>query len=261
MSETTGQEAPAVASETPTPAAATAPAESQVVDTQATTEEEGTAAPERTYTKAELQDRIERETAKAAAKAERRAYREALATLGANAQGQQQPQPSDSGRPTRHQGESDDSFIDRMTDWKLDQRTAQTEAQKVTTKVKSIYSETEKLTGMDAADLTQVATEMGATLGTAITESDMAAKLFAHLATNEAELARLKALPPYRQAAEIGKLEDKLSSAPAPRTSKAPAPINPVGSRGSAANSADLANLPMEQYIEARRKQGARWAR
>lgn len=261
MSETTGQEAPAVASETPTPAAATAPADTQVVDTQATTEEESTATPERTYTKAEMQDRIERETAKAAAKAERRAYREALATLGANAQAQQQPQASDEGRPSRHQGESDDAFTERLVDWKLERRTAQSEMQKVSTKVKSIYSETEKLTGMDEADLTQVATEMGATLGTAITESDMAAKLFAHLATNQAEMTRLKALPPYRQAAEIGKLEDKLSSAPAvPKVSKAPAPITPIGSRGNG-GPIDAANMSVAQWAEHMKKNGSKWVR
>jgi hypothetical protein len=93
----------------------------------------------------------------------------------------------------------------------------------------------------------------------AILDSDVAAKITAHLTSNPDDAERISALSPARQAAEIGKLEARISSQTV-KASNAPAPIKPIGNRGGSANS-DLAKSSMEDYIAARAKQGARWAR
>lgn len=263
MSETTGQEAPAVASETPNPEVAldNKATVTPEADTQAASEE-STAEP-KSFTQEELNEIVKKEKARAEAKAERRVLR-ALEGLKPPQAPQQQYQAPVDTRPTRFNGENDDAYLDRLTDWKLDQRErassqqrAQEQTKTLADKTERMYAEAAKVPGFDREDFD--ALPLTPILAQALVESDQGAKLMAHMSANPDEVARIATLSPARQAAEIGKLEARVASAP--KTSKAPAPISPVGSRGSAANSADLANLPMDQYIEARRKQGARWAR
>lgn len=54
-------------------------------------------------------------------------------------------------------------------------------------------------------------------MNAAIMESDIAGEIAYHLATNPDEARRIAALTPHSQAREIGKLEAKLSAAPAPQ--------------------------------------------
>ena len=67
----------------------------------------------------------------------------------------------------------------------------------------------------------------------ALLDSDMRAKLAVHLLSNKADVERISQLSPARQASELGKLEAKLSIVPAKKISSAPAPITPVGGKGS----------------------------
>ena len=119
MSETTGQELSAVASEVPPPEVAQVPATAPEADTQAADDGQDTAAP-KTFTQAELDDILQKRLAKAEAKAERRVLR-----ILESQQTQKQPQyqqPQTEARPQRQSGEGDDAYLDRLTDWKLDQR-------------------------------------------------------------------------------------------------------------------------------------------
>ena len=59
-------------------------------------------------------------------------------------------------------------------------------------------------------------------------ESDLAPEILYFLGKNPSELARLKGLPPYVGALEIGKLEYKLKNAAKRTSTQAPAPITPV---------------------------------
>lgn len=262
MSDMTGQEAPAVASETPNPEAAQDnKAALPEVDTQATTEE--STAEAKTFTQEELNDIVKKEKARAEAKAERRVLKALERIAPAPAQPQFQA-PQVDAKPARRDGETDDAYLDRLTDWKLDQRDrashqqkAQEQTQTLAKKTESMYAEAAKLPGFDREEFD--ALPLTQAIAQALVDSDQTPQLMAYMTTHPEEVDRIAALSPARQAAEIGKLEVKVAAAP--KVSKAPAPINPIGSRGSAANSADLANLPMEQYIEARKKQGARWAR
>jgi hypothetical protein len=260
--ESTGQEAPAVASEAAPPATTT---EQTVV-----TPPDGTAPPEedkepvapKTYSEEEVQERIERATAKAAAKAERRAFREASQIM----QRQQQPvqQPVDD-KPRRDQFASEDDFVDRLTDWKLDQRDKSANQQRqaaqetaTNTKTESLYKEAAKLPGFDREAFEEL--PLTATMAHALVESDTSAKLMAYLTSNPDEVDRINVLSPVKQAAEMGKLETKLASAPTVKAPKAPAPISTVGN-GNTKTVTNLNTSNMDDFKKQFKAAGSRWIR
>jgi hypothetical protein len=95
-----------------------------------------------------------------------------------------------------------------------------------------------------------------------IGDSDFGPHVVYHLAKHPETVRRINELSPLAAAREIGRIEASLSTPAAPRekpASKAPAPITPV--RSSAPAAVDLASANMDQYIAARRKQGATFRR
>lgn len=264
MSETTGQEAPAVASETPNPEAAQDnKAPSQPLDTQAEGTEE-TTAETKTFTQAEMDEVVKKAKASAEAKTERRILR-ALEKLTPNQQAapQQQYQAPQDAKPSRREGENDDAYLERLTDWKLDQRDrassqqrAQEHTKSLATKTERIYAEAAKVPGFDREEFD--ALPLTPILAETLIESDKAPQLMAYMSANPEEVACIAALSPARQAAEIGKLEAKVAAAP--KVSKAPAPITPIGSRGNG-GPIDAANMSVAQWAEHMKKNGSKWVR
>jgi len=240
-------------------------------ETEATPATETQAAPEvkseadaKTFTQEQLNEIVQKEKAKAEAKAERRAlkaYRETLERV--IPQQQQAPQQADTGRPTRSQFNDDDDYVEAMTDWKMgqrDQAARQSQqaqvARTVETKTESIYAEAQKIPGFDRQEFDEL--PLTPAIAAALVDSDVPAQLMHYMAANPGEVAEIAKLSPARQAAAIGKLEDKVSKAPA--MSKAPPPLKAVGTRGSPGNG-DMAKASMDDYIAIRAKQGARWAK
>lgn len=83
----------------------------------------------------------------------------------------------------------------------------------------------------------------------AIMESDMVHDVNYFLAKNPAEAERISVLPPLAQVREIGRIEAKLASAPAPvvKPSSAPEPITPV--KGASTPSGDLDDkIPIAEW-------------
>ncbi len=261
-----GQDAPAVPSEAQTPDPAQTNAGTDAAGTETASGEKETPVEPKTLTltEDELRDRIERATAKASAKAERRALRQAHEMLVQTAGRQQQPTQQQDDRPRREAYASDDDYFDKLTDWKLEQRdnrqkvTAQQEQIRSTgEKAEKIYADAEKLSGLDRDDLDEVVGKFTPVIAQALVESDVSAKLLTHMAMHPEDLQRIAALSPTRQAAEIGKLETKLTNtAKPPRT---PAPIEPVGGGQSPLKS--LASMSADEYYAARVKQRPGWAR
>lgn len=79
-----------------------------------------------------------------------------------------------------------------------------------------------------------------------IRDSDVGPDLAYHLGKNVQEAARIAALPPTRQAVELGKLE-ALVTAPKPLPKQAPAPVSPV-SAIAAGSSKDPAEMSFAEY-------------
>jgi hypothetical protein len=90
-------------------------------------------------------------------------------------------------------------------------------------------------------------------MASAIQESDQGALIAYYLAKNPDEAERISKLSPSRQAAAIVTLEDKVAK-PAKKPSKAPAPINPVGTKVEVGK--DPAKMSQAEYNEWRRNGG-----
>jgi hypothetical protein len=259
-----GQDAPVVVNEAQNPEAMPENVAALPDETQAP-EDVKTEAETKTFTQAELNEIIQKEKAKAEAKAERRALKAYRETLERFAQQQPvQPQQTEDYRPSRANYATDDDWVEAVTDWKLQQRDRefnnqrqQAQAKTVAEKTESFYAEAQKIAGFDREAFDEL--PLTPAIANALIGSDVAAKLMVHMAAHPDEVERIAGLSPARQAAEIGKLETKLSSS-ATKASNAPPPIKPIGSRGSSSNT-DPSRMTMEEYNAMRKAQGARWAR
>ncbi len=145
----------------------------------------------------------------------------------------QAPQKAQDGRPQQAQFETAEDFVEALTDWKLAQREqvakaqeAQKSQQTIAEKRDKIFTAAEEMGNFDREDFATV--PITHPMAEAILDSDVGAKLVVHFNSHPEEAKRIADLPPARQAAEIGKLEVKLSTAPAPKSS-APKPITPLG--------------------------------
>lgn len=93
----------------------------------------------------------------------------------------------------------------------------------------------------------------------ALLETDHAVALVMYLDSEPDEAAELANLNPVQLGRRLGKLEAKLQEGKV-KTSKAPAPIDPIGTHGTK-QSVNLSSASMAEYEAQRAKQGARWAR
>lgn len=96
-------------------------------------------------------------------------------------------------------------------------------------------------------------------LGDAILDSDDSKALIWHLHQNPELAAELADLTPAQLGRRLGRIEAQMGTKPQPKpVSKAPAPARPIGATRSSGN---LADMDMDAYVQARKAQGARWAR
>lgn len=217
---------------------------------------------ERTFSQKELDEIVQKRLAKVERKAERE-RRELLQAVT-----RQQPQPQQAGEkaepkaPRREDYKSEDDWLDARLNHRESVRGQQARAaetqrreMELGVKAEALYEKAESEPGFDREEFD--ALPMTATMAMAVMDSDVATKLMAHLSSNPTEAARISKLPDARQAAELGKLEARLSASP--KTSKAPEPVNPVGARGT--TSQNLEKADYDTYLKMRAKQGARWAR
>ncbi len=244
---------------TPEPIAATDNAAPQTDGTEPQSDVETPV--EKTFTQAELDAIIEKKTAKLIRQREQeRAKREVY-----EQQVQRVQQPAPSGKPQLAQFSDPEQYAEAVSDWKMGQIAQQQRAQEVqqsqstfAAKRDDLMAELEDADGFDLAKFNKLPISMS--MAEAIIDSDMSSKLALHLVSHPDDASRIAGLSPSRQAAEIGKLEAKLSSVTAKKPSNAPEPITPVGAKGSAVATslydARLLNNP-DAWIAARRAQRA----
>ena len=253
------------------PEAALDKAATDEAGTEADSQEKDTQADERKFTQAELDDIIKKRIAKATAIAERKAskaYAEKLESLASQPQVQKQ-EVTVEGKPKLEQFEKVEDYVEAVAEWKMQthqqEQVKQAEEQRarkfqneVQAKAQHVFELAEQEPEFDSEAFE--ALPVSDPMAFAIIDSDIAPKLMIHLQKNPDEVDRITKLSPARQAAEIGKIEAKLSVVEKVKPSGAPAPIKPVGSRGGAA-SGNPAEMSQAAYEAMRAKQGASWAR
>lgn len=233
----------------PAPAAAPANAAPEVENPTADKPEEQQ-PPEKTFTQKELDEILEKRLGKERRKREELRRRlEVTEELALKSRPKEEPKPASDGEPKRDAYPDYESYIEARAEWRADRRYDEREKKARETEEESrTQAEQRKLEGSFREKAKEAAKEiedfeevmsaaeapMTKSMADAILTSDIGPKLAYHLAKNPEEAERIAALPAPRQAAEIGKLEVKLSE-PAKETkqpSKAPAPISPVGGKG-----------------------------
>lgn len=180
------------------------------------------------------------------------------------------------GKPKSDDYSTHDEYIEALTDWKVDQKAKAGEAEKSKTQAqtefqKQLQSHGEKAKSFKEshddfdelmADVDAEGIRLSITVRDAILSSENGPELQYELAKNKAELKRICALPAIAAAREIGRFEAKFAKADSskaiePKTTKAPKPITPVGSKTASAGKKDISdpNLTQAEYEAIRREQ------
>lgn len=92
-----------------------------------------------------------------------------------------------------------------------------------------------------------------------ISESDVGPDVAYYLGKHPSTAAKIADMSPMKAARELARIEAEVSSKPTVKTSNAPAPITPVGNRGSVQQS--LANMDFAEYKKTRMAQNPSWRR
>ena len=187
------------------------------------------------------------------------------------------PPPESSSKPDPATFQSYDEYVEALAEWKTDQRVSESfkrrdaersqaaqdraaDAREQAWQARQI--EFRKSNPDYDSAFSSLAGKLPNHVVETIGDSDFGPHVVYHLAKHPETVRRINELSPLAAAREIGRIEASLSTPAAPRekpASKAPAPITPV--RSSAPAAVDLASANMDQYIAARRKQGATFRR
>lgn len=216
--------------------------------------------PEKTFSQKDLDDILEKRLAKERRKREEQKRETEYWRRTALDKGEQPPersaqpaqQPAGDGEPKRQDYDSYEAYIDARAEWRADRRVeerltkqrdeeAQTRTAAEQQKLEQTFRDHAQKVMTEIEDFEDVISGSPVMLTKGMADSmlhagEIGPRILYHLAKNPAEAQRIAALPESRQAAEIGKIEVKLSG-PAQemkKPSKAPEPINPIGGKAPA---------------------------
>jgi len=174
------------------------------------------------------------------------------------------------GKPNPDDFDTNAEYIDAVTDWKLEQRElkAKAEIEKESSAKAEKQRQSEFVSKVsefvkanpDFEDVVEdCEVDLSKELQKQILDSDIAPKLMYELAKNPAEIERLNELSGSKLIKQLGILEDRYSKASEStkeiKTSKAPTPITPVGSKGSASHKTIFNAANQSEYESLRREQ------
>lgn len=177
-------------------------------------------------------------------------------------------------KPKAENYDSHEEYVEALTDWKYEQREIQKSAKQKEDQIKSDY---EKQVGSfqskiaefekSAPDFKEVISDVDDVLMTpavqeAILTSDLGPELIYELAKNRDEFERINSLSPFLAAREIGKFEAKLLKSSDSskqtkeiKTTKASAPLKPVGSNSKVTIEKSPDEMDFQEYKKWREKQ------
>jgi hypothetical protein len=175
------------------------------------------------------------------------------------------------GKPRADKFETHEEYVEALTDWKLEHRERERETKSREAQVKLEYEKTAQSFQAKIAefkesndDFDDVVSDVDdiplpMTVQDAIRTSDVGPALMYELAKNRDDLERIVRLSPIAAAREIGKIEARISKEPETRSekksTKAPPPISPVGSKGTAKVMKSPEDMSIEEYKQWRNNQ------
>lgn len=160
--------------------------------------------------------------------------------------------------------DSIEEYTEALTDWKISQKQKEFERKEIETKAKAEFknqfdsfqskvaefSKTQDDFNEVIEDVDDIPLSVG--LQESILTSDVGPQVMYELAKNREELERINRLSPIAQAREIGKIEARLSGKPSDKkeakVSKAPAPVSPVGTKGSLKTTKSPDEMTFQEY-------------
>ena len=178
---------------------------------------------------------------------------------------QQESKTQVEGKPSRSQFDGDDdAYFEALSDWKVESRLQQRDAQVAQAKLVENYATRAKEFAKERPDFFDIINDandlvIAPETGYIIQKSEAGPKLALYLAENSDENDRLNRLNATERVFELGKLEMRLTDAPKSKAqpkkvSTAPQPLQPV--KGAAPVSKDLydPNLTTAEWIALRSK-------
>lgn len=178
------------------------------------------------------------------------------------------------GKPRADDFNSHDDYVEALTDWKLERKlteketTAKSETLKkeqqsrIETHVERVKSYAKENKDFNDAMLEVDDIPMSLAVQELILDAENGPKLMHELAKHREEFEKICNMSPLRAAAELGKFEAKYlpidsSKTTETKTSKAPAPIKPIGSKSSASVKKDIydPNLSQREFEKMREEQ------
>lgn len=218
--------------------------------------------PEKTFTQKELDEILQKRLAKESRKIERYSRAEAELRL-LKEQMQQKPEPVvNRGEPKPEQFKDYESYLDALTDWKvesklkgMEERKAQERQREAQTEHESKLRENVVKASSKYDDFEDVVTNpqlpITIAMRDAIGESDMGGDIAYYLGLNVHEAERIAGLSPIGQVKAILSLEAKLKAPEVKVKTDAPPPIEP--NKASAKVTKDPGKMTDEEYLKWRK--------
>lgn len=167
------------------------------------------------------------------------------------------------GKPVLEKFQTYEEYLEALSDWKVTQHLAQerqhteSEAQQ---RAKASRAETYHSRVQKAIDSYEDFEEVAhgdhwsptPQMTEAIQDSEKGPDLAYYLGSHPDEAERIAGLAPSAQYREIGRLEERLERGPARKTTEAPAPIKPAGTRATAQK--DPAEMSFHEFTQWRQK-------
>lgn len=235
--------------------------------------EEATPAEEKvdkTFTQAELDEIVQKRVNKLERKLEKQRIEQETRERVLSEVNRREPEPQ--GKPTPEQFTDYADYLEALADYKAEAKFAELTQKQREAQQRSQYQSEQERINDRKADLVQTGerkyddfeevvanskAEIAEPAYLAILEADNSADILYYLAKNTADAERIAKLPPYAQAKEIGKLEDKLTKPV--KLSNAPDPVTPI--KGNAAIVKTYENMTVAEFEADARKRGAAWVR
>lgn len=168
-------------------------------------------------------------------------------------------------KPNADDFDSYDEYVEALTDWKVEQTLAKQSAA-TAQRTEGLVQQANWAAKLEAAEasLPDYKAVVGSSevpiaphVGQALMDADRGPELAYHLAQHPEVADKLNKMSATKAAMELGRLETALSGKAPVKTTNAPPPATPI--RSAPARQAEASKMSMDEYVEMRRKQGARY--